>query len=86
MANATDWQPIETAPKDEDEWEHPRVLLTDGEKVAAGHWKHGAYWTNEAEIEWLGDDGAFHEEWRPTHWIPLPEPPALSSNQGETTT
>lgn len=70
-----DWKPIETAPKGEN-FDRPRVLLTDGQKVAIGHWDSGAFWYDESVIEWGGDDGAWPGRWLPTHWRPLPEPPA----------
>ena len=72
----TNWQPIETAERWEtlEDIERPRVLLTDGNVVAIGRWEYGATWTNEAKIEWLGDYGARHDMWFPTHWMPLPKP------------
>lgn len=65
------WQPIETAPKDED------VLLylpDDGEtEVAVGH---------EAEGNWYPQDvstlGGRPFPFQPTHWQPLPPPPTSS--------
>lgn len=57
-----DWQPIETAPKDED------ILLAhpDGSMMIGRRNRAGTAW----------DDGDFrdHENW-PTHWMPLPAPP-----------
>lgn len=58
------WQPIETAPKD-----GSRVLLW------SKHWSashtgqfYGNWWSSFYEI------GPFHSP--PTHWQPLPTPPA----------
>ena len=68
-----EWQPIETAPKDK------RVLeLLPKSGVASGEWNSfGNDW-------WCGMcggyecDSAFDDE-QPTHWMPLPSPPAQSS-------
>lgn len=61
------WQPIETAPKDE----HTDILLygilvhTGGAYMDIGRWTNyqGGFWS------WSADDS------EPTHWMPLPEPP-----------
>jgi hypothetical protein len=70
------WQPIETAPTD-----GARVLLYqpggDGEDplrtVAEGSWlptfPEAWGWLTESGDQWTG----------PTHWMPLPEPPAVKS-------
>lgn len=63
-----EWQPIETAPKDE-----VRVLLTDGREVAVGEY-FLSEWSNESEIEFSYGD-CFHGTWAPTHWMPLPAAP-----------
>lgn len=84
-ACADKWQPIETAPKD------GRTLLL-GHRNALGNWRTlRGRWIPKAEIEehWEEDDfpEGFYEEaveadepncWptEPTHWMPLPEPPA----------
>ena len=58
-----DWQSILTAPMDRTE-----VLIWDG-RINVAHW-------SEVYDAWLikHDDG--HETPFPTHWMPLPEPPA----------
>lgn len=64
----SEWQPIETAPKDENTYvlacragsKIPAVLGWDGDGEE-GHW----YWFN----------GVFREDVIPTHWMPLPDPP-----------
>ena len=69
------WQPIDTAPKDET----PILGFADGE-IAVVEWYEedlapaGGYWS-------LTVCGSFAEsgEWWPTHWQPLPEPPASST-------
>jgi len=65
------WQPIESAPKD-----RPAILLVDG-MALQGRW---------IQNEWYGDWCWRSENVRcrcggansglPTHWMPLPEPPA----------
>jgi hypothetical protein len=57
----SEWQPIETAPKDE-----TRVLL-----VASYGTMHTAFWRDGL---WrCGGMGQYFNN--PTHWMPLPEPP-----------
>lgn len=65
------WQPIETAPKDGDGiatdigllgfWFNPSIYAG---VVAIIHWR-GGKWT-------FGDN---HRKCKPTHWMPLPDPP-----------
>ena len=66
----TDWQPIETAPKDE-----TTVLLYcpeswDTNGVRVGWWNGGAWYAEEWSSNPLTD---FYG--KPTHWHPLPPPP-----------
>jgi hypothetical protein len=70
-----EWQPIETAPRDE-----TAVLLyfpgsweTDGVRV--GWWHEGAWYEHEWSSNPMTD---FYEE--PTHWMPLPHPPQEQTN------
>jgi hypothetical protein len=59
----TEWQPIETAPKD-----GTRVLGADHQAVEIIYWADGYWYNQSVEISL----------WRvfpPTHWMPLPEPP-----------
>lgn len=60
------WQPIETAPKDRD------VTVSDGNSVGSGEWCdcEGGHW--------IIYGGWPHTIDEPTHWMPLPSPPALS--------
>lgn len=59
----TDWQPIETAPKDKADI----ILAFDGIS-APGHWIGDEWWWFSS-----GEEGPCD----PTHWMPLPEPPTL---------
>lgn len=70
------WRPIETAPKDGSDVLLHRVwgLTTSLPPIVAGWFDNGADWCGWASFEqpdkWI--------EGTPTHWAPLPEPPALS--------
>lgn len=55
----TDWQPIETAPRD-----GTVIIVYAPGLFQTAAWIDG-YWTNACE-SWLDDV---------THWMPLPEPP-----------
>jgi hypothetical protein len=72
------WQPIETAPKDQDV-----LLYCKARGVVRGRWedcyfarKPRPYWTNDREAL-FGVSGTRNDQ--PTHWMPLPPAP----NQGE---
>ena len=60
------WQPIETAPKD------ATILIGDVGGVHAGYW----WETTTGFSGWALCDQAPQEQFNPTHWMPLPEPPA----------
>jgi hypothetical protein len=64
-----EWQPIKTAPKD-----GRRVLIFQpGKKIKLGEWQDmSRLWPNSV-VGWKCTNGNFHA---PTHWMPLPEPPA----------
>jgi hypothetical protein len=71
----SEWQPIETAPKDGTE------LLLYGPFVPTG----GTYmdigrWTDYADgfWDWSADDS------QPTHWMPLPSPPSYGQQDEST--
>ena len=81
----SEWQPIETAPKD-----GTHVMLSRGDRVTLGNWEsvistspeYHANGTYLGQFEdgnswegWMSWDGGFCEETPPTHWMPLPEPP-----------
>ena len=67
---ATQWRPIETAPK-------------DGTVIVAHDWHRGCgiYGHDETQLvsfkdgEWFGKDS--YEIHYPTHWMPLPKPPGV---------
>lgn len=66
----TEWQPIETAPKDAD------IQLGGPGWVRHGYWDkyekvHGA-WTSGRVSSWGYEEVELLD---PTHWMPLPEPP-----------
>lgn len=67
----SEWQPIETAPKDGTEVLIGRFL--DGKlptkAVASFHPSEG--WRDAGDIGW----GGMYAHVRPTHWMPLPSPP-----------
>jgi hypothetical protein len=69
------WQPIETAPKDRKIlacWHVPATKLE-------GHYDEPARW-DYATVEWWDSRGSWQDGSDfppdPTHWMPLPEPPA----------
>lgn len=67
------WQPIETAPKDDEQ----TILVCDA-RVAGGF--HQVVWwdadSKQPEYRWDTSDGPkFHRD-AFTHWMPLPAPPA----------
>ena len=80
----SEWQPIETAPKD-----GAAVLLylpdaytmcglTDG--IIIGHWSAAdlpADAPEHSDDAWfhVSQTGGFYCDIEPTHWMPLPEPP-----------
>lgn len=78
----SEWQPIETAPKD-----GTRIILAQNGGVEVGSWHaedSGYYetisstaserkqrWVQTSDGYWTGLD----EIYDPTHWMPLPSPP-----------
>ena len=61
----TKWQPIETAPKD-----GSSILLTDSSdgSIKECRWDYCLGWGDPVYSEWSFGG-------KPTHWMPLPEPP-----------
>jgi len=80
----SEWQPIETAPKD-----GTAILLHGDGRTTLGNWcapsdtptiKYQDGFAPEPEWEefepfWASWDGGFTEEHPATHWMPLPAPP-----------
>lgn len=72
-AGTSRWQPIATAPHD------CQVLLFKGGDMYVGCWVQDPFTGDEAfAIAELGDHGRAIVH--PTHWCPLPAPPAASRN------
>ncbi len=59
------WQPIETAPQD-----GTHVLGWAEGSFAVVNFAHDTWWLSE--VGSFAEDGS----WYPTHWMPLPDPPA----------
>jgi len=70
----SDWQPIETAPKDQtiDLWGTRRGLMMPPERVTNCRWDY----VNKNGVlvmsEWVKGNGTIID---PTHWMPIPSPP-----------
>jgi len=69
-ARERQWMPIETAPHDKATW--VIVVEKDGDTHIAIFDNHPLY-TEDDEMGMCWTDG--HMELRPTHWMPLPNPP-----------
>ena len=71
------WQPIETAPKD-----GSRLLVSEGGAVQIVAWRA----LHSGRENWGPDDGESvycDGAFKPSHWMPLPTPPApLQSHRG----
>jgi hypothetical protein len=66
------WQPIETAPKD-----GTLILAIDGLKMIA---RPSWYFAPSSQtFGWLKDNGRY---WKPTHWQPMPELSPSPSHEG----
>ena len=73
----SEWQPIETAPKDGSEFSHmgPMILLASPfGHFAVGYWGKGL----DRAMGWINpNDHRRMDYWNAfTHWMPLPERPA----------
>lgn len=68
----TEWRPIETAPDDCDSY-----LVSDGETVWLA-WRNDDEDSKNRPGTWMDATCPDHQDGRiyPTHWMPLPEPPA----------
>lgn len=74
----SEWQPIETAPKDRD------VLLTEGKLVSQGGWitdcAQGAEYEGQCGLAGWWSVESIES---PTYWISLPQPPMLAAAERE---
>lgn len=70
----TDWQPIETAPKD-----GSKILLVDGyDFMVVGWWGQSSVGYHQKEWVYGECEGEYNSRNIfdcPTHWMPLPNPP-----------
>lgn len=71
----SDWQPIETAPRD-----YTHILIWDSDRAMVARWGYSDLFDREPK-EWIyGDCSGEYNDYQvidsPTHWMPLPEPPA----------
>lgn len=76
---AADWQPIETAPADQ----RSILGINANSKIALVTWRA----SDKAKVGRMAafDYAIPHSAnlWKPTHWMPLPAPPALSPSTPE---
>jgi hypothetical protein len=75
----SEWQPIETAPKD-----GSTVLLAEGNYVDCGFWNDGAEcYGHRGGAGWFSEDDRNNlliaSNIHPTHWMKFPDPPKLST-------
>lgn len=72
----SDWQPIETAPKD-----GAQILISDGEDIWMAEWVD--YAPPTGFIECGSDAGGLSVDQLAvcTHWMPLPAPPVLAPEE-----
>lgn len=57
------WKPIKTVPRNGSEV----LVWVRGDRRPQGH-----VWVDKFESDW---EVAYTDYWKPTHWMPLPEPP-----------
>jgi len=68
----TEWQPIETAPKDGTDI----LIYQPPEKIWGLIFEHVIYVCHfDGRGRWTESDGERYSNFKPTHWMPLPEPP-----------
>lgn len=80
------WQPIKTAPKDGTsiivygKFAGEIAGIIDGKHVGIASWQGGR--GDYAGFTWRAENtDAYAAWWRPTHWMPLPEPPTITTPQ-----
>lgn len=77
----SEWQPIETAPKDGTLILLFRPTALPWGKVAPGKWNSQADHKRPSPFwdMWLRIGGTYESRaWEPTHWMPLPAPPVAA--------
>jgi hypothetical protein len=71
-----EWQPIETAMTD-GTW-----LILYGDMYGEPE-VHAGFWGGDDDPDWYGSECASRSltafDWKPTHWMPLPKPPASTA-------
>ena len=70
-----EWQPIETAPKDE-----TGILVVSGGVVGEANYKD--YDGYEPGWFWINTYPQDSDPIDPTHWMPLPDPPSGDQGRG----
>lgn len=69
-----EWQPIETAP-------HNGTKCVVGAFIKDSGWCMGICWYEPRHGQWLTMSGNMPDG-KPTHWLPLPEPPKVGADAG----
>jgi hypothetical protein len=74
-----EWAPIETAPKDGTKIIGYQPKTDDeGEIINVMEWMPRQSWhRSDFTGLWVEAHGEQYESYKPTHWMPLPEPPKL---------
>lgn len=72
----SNWQPIESAPKGNCEL----VLLNTAAGMIEGYFRYGDWQQDICECTYDGAGGVVIG-CKPTHWMPLPEPPNQTQSQ-----
>lgn len=71
-----EWQDIETAPKDEQ-----RVLLFNPDEIGSWCVMVGAHYEQLDGWQYDGQTPRYSNAHQPTHWMPLPSPPASRGSE-----
>lgn len=73
------WMPIETVPEEVPVWlyEKGRTIWVGTHEYDSDGWcftnTYGAHYFNDGK--WVTDTADWDDDYQPTHWMPLPEPP-----------
>lgn len=71
---ATGWQPIETAPRDGENFLGYGSYIHHGDASVTEYCVIASYNTLSPDLPWVDDEGSHPYEFL-THWMPLPQPP-----------